>query len=61
MKYALYFLGTKIKESDSREYLIAELYSMGKVYNAKGETWIDSRYEIKEQEIINNKEFIGEK
>ena len=50
MKYALYFLGTKIKESNSREYLIAELYSMGKVYSAKGETWIDSQYEIKKEQ-----------
>ena len=61
MKYALYFLGTKIKESNSREYLITELYSMGKVYNAKGETWVDSRYEIKEQQVVNSKEVKGEK
>ena len=49
MRYALYFLDTKIMESNSKEYLIAELYSLGKVYSAKGETWVDSRYEIKEQ------------
>lgn len=61
MKYALYFLGTKIKESDSREYLIAELYSLGKVYTAKGKIWIDPDYEIKEQQAVNSKEFKGEK
>ena len=61
MKYALYFLGTKIKESNSREYLITELYSMGKVYSAKGEIWIDSRYEIKEQEVVNQPKFKGDK
>lgn len=49
VRYALYFLGTKIKESNSKEYLITELYSLGKVYSAKGKTWIDPRYEIKEQ------------
>lgn len=54
MKYALYFLGTKIEESNSKEYLIAVLYSMGKIYSAKGKTWIDSRYEIKEQEQCGN-------
>lgn len=52
MRYTLYFLGTKIKESNSKEYLIAELYSLGKVYSAKGKTWIDTRYEIKEQSDV---------
>ena len=50
MKYVLYYQGEKIKESSSKEYLIAELYSLGKVYTAKGKIWIDPDYEIKEQE-----------
>lgn len=42
-KFVLY---KKIKESNSKEYLIALLYSMDKVYTAKGRTWIDPDYKI---------------
>ena len=50
MKYVLYYKGEKIKESTNKEYLIAELYSLGKVYTAKGKIWIDPDYEIKAED-----------
>ena len=46
-KFVLY---KKVSESTSREYLIALLYSMEKVYTAKGDTWIDPDYKIEEEE-----------
>lgn len=42
-KFVLY---KKVSESSSKEYLIALLYSMEKVYTAKGRTWIDPDYKI---------------
>lgn len=44
-KFVLY---KKVSESTSKEYLIALLYSMEKVYTAKGRTWIDPDYKIEE-------------
>lgn len=46
-KYILY---KKITESSSKEYLIAYLFSLEKVYTAKGRTWIDPDYKIVEVE-----------
>jgi len=44
-KFVLY---KKVSESTSKEYLIALLYSMEKIYTAKGRTWIDPDYKIEE-------------
>ena len=44
-KFALY---KKIKESSSKEYLIAYLFSLGKVYEVGGWKYFDTDYEIRE-------------
>lgn len=49
-KFVLY---KKVSESDSKEYLIALLYSMEKVYSARGRKWIDPDYKI----VVEEKEF----
>ena len=47
-KYGLYYLGEKIKESDSKEWLIMDLNSIKSVCNENEKVKIDSDYEIKE-------------
>ena len=51
MKYAIYYCGKKIKESESWEYLYAWLMSEGVVVeDSRGTRWLIHDYEIKEEE-----------
>jgi len=51
MKYAIYYCGKKIKESESLDYLFAWLISEGVVLeDRRGTRWLINDYEIKEEE-----------
>lgn len=51
MKYAIYYCGKKIKESESLDYLYAWLISEGVVVeDRRGTRWLIHDYEIKEEE-----------